>query len=192
MSLKVPEMRRSATIDVVSIGSAVAEPGQRRAIGAQQEDRLDEIAARLLDGERGQRAVVAGAFGHHAVDRQAELLVDLRERELGHGAVAAALVGQQVERMGDRRLAALDRDVHDQPSTAMLRGSAKSCDPAVKTTSTPQGKSAWLSVHACQKSAPSPPTATALSPAIPGPRQRRAVPAPSTGTSITRVAERSG
>jgi hypothetical protein len=36
----------------------VAEAGQRGAIGAHQEDRLDEIAARLHDGEGGKFLVV--------------------------------------------------------------------------------------------------------------------------------------
>jgi hypothetical protein len=35
-------------------GQRIAEARQGRAIGAQQEDRLDQVAARLLDGERGQ------------------------------------------------------------------------------------------------------------------------------------------
>ena len=55
----------------------IAEARQGRAIGAQQEDGLDQVAARLLDGERGERAVVAGALGHHAIDGEPELLVDL-------------------------------------------------------------------------------------------------------------------
>jgi hypothetical protein len=96
-------------------GQRIAEARQGRAIGAQQEDRLDQVAARLLDGECGQGAVVAGAFGHHAIDRQPELLVDLVQRELGDGAIAAALVGHEIERMDDRRLAALDRDIHVRP-----------------------------------------------------------------------------
>ncbi len=41
---------------------AVAEAGQGGAEGAHEEDRLDEIAARLLDGERGERAVIKRAF----------------------------------------------------------------------------------------------------------------------------------
>ena len=117
----------------------IAEARQGRAVGAQQEDRLDQIAARLLDGERGQRAVVAGALGHDAVDGETELLVDLVEREFGNIPIAAPLVGDQIERMGDGRFATLDRDVHDQASTAMPRGSATSCEPAANTTSTPQG-----------------------------------------------------
>ncbi len=93
----------------------VAEAGQGRAIGAQQEDRLDQVAARLLDRQCRKRAVVAGAFGHHAVDREAQLLVDLVEREFGQVTRPAALVGQQVERVGDRRLSTFYRDVHVRP-----------------------------------------------------------------------------
>ena len=74
-----------------------AEARQGRAIGAQQEDRLDEVAARLLDGKRCEAAVVAGALGHHAIDGESQLLVDLFQRKLGDVAIAAALVGQEFE-----------------------------------------------------------------------------------------------
>ena len=93
----------------------VAEARQGGAVGAQQEDRLDQVAARLLDGERGQLAVVARALGHHAIDGERELLVDLLERELRHVAVAAPPVGQQLERVVDGRLAALDCHIHVRP-----------------------------------------------------------------------------
>ena len=90
----------------------IAEARQGRAIGAQQEDGLDQVATRLLDGECGERTVVAGALGHHAIDGEPELLVDLFQRELGDVAIAAALVGHKVEGMGDGRLAPFDCDVH--------------------------------------------------------------------------------
>ena len=47
---------------------AGAEARQRGAEGADQEDRLDQIAARLLDGERRELAVIERAFAHDAVD----------------------------------------------------------------------------------------------------------------------------
>src|SRR5262245_28250204 len=72
-------------------GPRGAEAGQRRAIRAQQEDGLYEIAASLLDGERRQLAVVERALGHHAIHRETELLLDLDQRELGHGGVAATV-----------------------------------------------------------------------------------------------------
>ena len=59
-----------------------AEARQRGAEGAHQEDRLDQVAARLLDRERGEFAVVQRAFGHHAVDAERELLGDLGQRQL--------------------------------------------------------------------------------------------------------------
>src|SRR5262249_39786252 len=43
--------------------TADAQPRQRGAKRAQQEDRLYEIAPRLLDGQRGQAPVVDGALG---------------------------------------------------------------------------------------------------------------------------------
>ena len=59
----------------------------------------------------------------------------------------------------------------------MLRGSAKSAVPAVKTRSTPQGNSAWLAAHVAART---PRRARrprrSLAPAMPGPRQRRAAP----------------
>src|SRR5262249_16006815 len=112
------------------------------AIGAHQEDRFDQIAARLLDGKCCKTTVVARAFGHHAVDRQPKLLVDLLQREFRQVAVAAALLAQKFEGISDGRFAALDWDVHDQPPGAMAGGSASNCEPAAKTMSTPQGKSA--------------------------------------------------
>jgi hypothetical protein len=60
-----------------------AEARQRGAIGADQEDRLDHVAARLLDRERGDAPVVERALAHHAIDRQRQLLVDLRRRDSG-------------------------------------------------------------------------------------------------------------
>ena len=67
----------------------IAEARQGGAIGAHQEDRLDQVALRLLDGERGEVAVVERALRHHPVDGEAELLVDLRDGEFRHARIAA-------------------------------------------------------------------------------------------------------
>ena len=86
----------------VSIGSRGAEARQRRAEGAHQEDRLDQVAARLLDRERRELAVVERAFGHDPVDRKRELLGDLLERELRHRRIAAPLMREQPMGILDR------------------------------------------------------------------------------------------
>jgi hypothetical protein len=89
-----------------------AEPRQRGAIRADEEDRLDQVAARLFDRERGQLAVVERALGHHPVAGERELLGNLLEREFGHGRIAAALLRQQPVRVVDGAFAAFDRDIH--------------------------------------------------------------------------------
>lgn len=94
---------------------AVAEPRQRRAVGAQQKDGLHHVARGLLDGERGQFGVVDRALGHHAVDRELELLADLAHRQLRRAGVAAALVGQQPVAGEDGGFPALDGNVHLKP-----------------------------------------------------------------------------
>ena len=52
---------------------ARAEARQRRAVGPQQEDRFDQVAARLLDRQRRECAVVERSLGHHPVDRERQL-----------------------------------------------------------------------------------------------------------------------
>ncbi len=97
-----------------------AEPGQCRPVGADQEDRLDHVATGLLDSDGREVRVVERAFRHDAVDGAAELLADLRRRQLGHRFLAAALVRQQPMGVVDGALAALDRDVH-QPASPRMR-----------------------------------------------------------------------
>ena len=73
---KVLEGRRNSPANVHGRGVdwlAGAEARQRRAERAQQEDRLDQVAARLLDRERGQLAIVERTLGHHPVDCEREL-----------------------------------------------------------------------------------------------------------------------
>ena len=184
-------MRRTATMRAVSIGTDVAEARQGRAIGAQQEDRLDQIAARLLDRQRRELAVVERAFGHHAVDRQAELLVDLLERELRHGAVAAPFLGEQPSALAMAVSPPLTA-TYMSASTAMLRGSAQQLraggedeiDAAgeqrlvgapMRARSRRAGRRRRRSPHLDAGAAPSAGRADA-----------------SAGTSMTRVVERSG
>ena len=102
----------------VSIGLRVAEARQRGAIGAHQEDRLDHVAARLDDGERGQFPVVERAFAHHPVDAERQLLDDLVEPQRRHRTVAAAAVGKQAVGIGDCGLAAFYRDIHLTPPSS--------------------------------------------------------------------------
>ncbi len=104
-----------------------AEARQRRAERAQQENRLDHVAARLLDGKRRELAVVQRALGHHAIDGEAELSGNLVQREFGNLTVAAALMRQQAMGVLDGALASLDGDIHalaslcDQPRGAGYR-----------------------------------------------------------------------
>src|SRR6516165_5866094 len=71
-----------------------AETWQGRAIGTQQEDCLDQVATRLLDGKCGKIWIVDGALTHHAVDGEGELLTNLRGRQLGHVKGTAPLFGE--------------------------------------------------------------------------------------------------
>src|SRR5215475_4023898 len=71
-----------------------AETWKGRAIGTQQEDRLDQVAARLLDSKCGKIWIVDGALAHDAVDGEGELLANLRGRQLGHVKRAAPLFGE--------------------------------------------------------------------------------------------------
>ena len=96
-----------------------AEAGERGAVGADQENRLDHVAARLFDGERRELAVVERALAHHPVDRERELLGNLREAELRHGGIAAARLGEQRVRVLDGAFSAFDCDVHQAGSIAV-------------------------------------------------------------------------
>ena len=93
-----------------------AEARQGGAEGADQEDRLDHVAARLLDRKRSELAVEKRAFAHHPIDREAELAGDLRKRELGNIWIAAPLMRQQAMGVLDGAFASLDRDIHASTS----------------------------------------------------------------------------
>ena len=124
-----------------------AEARQRGAERAHQEDRLDHVAARLLDGERRQFAVVQRALGHDAVDAERKLLGDLGQRHLGNVTVAAPLMRQQAMGVLDGAFASLDGNVHAQPPLAasrVVRGIATIASSWTSTTSMPRGNSVTL------------------------------------------------
>ncbi|GCU41420.1 hypothetical protein HmCmsJML041_04063 [Escherichia coli] len=61
---------------------------QRGAVGAQQENRLDVIAAGLFQRQRGQLAVGNTPFGHHATSRQGKRTVNLGAARFRHSRIA--------------------------------------------------------------------------------------------------------
>ena len=105
-------MRRSQAIVPVSTGTDAAEARQGGAIGADQEDRLDQIAARLLDRQRGKVGIVKRPLGHHPVDGQRQLLADLRDGQLRNARIAAPFLGQPGMGVVDGLLAPLDGHIH--------------------------------------------------------------------------------
>src|SRR5262249_42178597 len=160
---------------------------------AQEKDRFDQVSPRLLDGERRQLAVVKRSLGHHAIDRERELLRYLIERNLCDGAIAASDVREQ--RMGvlDRARAALDRHIHRQPRLdATERGSAATASGETRIRSTPRGKSARLAAILAGKSGGSGCAEKLCTSAMPGPASNKRCPVPKLSTWSTSVAERSG
>ncbi len=126
------------------------EPRQRGAKGAQQENRFDHVAAGLLDGQRREFAIVQRALRHHPIDTKAELLRDLRQRDLRDFAIAATLMRQQPMSVLDGAFASLDRNIHPQPSftaSRVVRGMATTAASDTSTISTPRGNSAWLAAN---------------------------------------------
>ena len=89
-----------------------AETRQGGAEGADQEDRLDHVATRLLDRQRSELAIVQRAFAHHPIDGKAELAGDLRKREFSNIAIAAPLMREQAMGILDGAFASLDGDIH--------------------------------------------------------------------------------
>src|SRR6516162_25689 len=170
-----------------------AQARARGAKRAQEKDRFDQVSARLLDGERRQLAVVQRALGHHAVDRERELLRYLLERNLGNAAIAAPHVREQ--RMGvlDRARAAFNRDIHRQPRVdATERGSAATASGETRIMSTPRGKSARLAAMRAWKSGGNGCAEKLWTSAMPGPESSKRCPVPKRSTWSTSVAERSG
>ncbi len=133
-----------------------AQAGQGGAVSAQQKNRLHQVAGGLLDCQCGQFRVVDRAFGHDPVDRQPELLADLRHAEFGQRGVAPALAIQQRMAVEDGGFSALDGNVHAQVSLGVvirvLRGKPTRSSALARKQSTPHGKLAWLSAH-CAKNA---------------------------------------
>ncbi len=151
---EVLERGRQATVELHVRGvdgQAGAEARQRGAIGAQQEDRFDQIARRLLDRQRSQLRVVQRPFAHDPCYRQRQLLTDLLDVEFSDAGVATTPAGQQAVSVIDGLFATLDRDVHQAHScTRVLRGKPSSRLPETKNTSSPQGKTLRAS-RAAQK-----------------------------------------
>src|SRR5215831_18330181 len=107
--------RRDAAADRHALGCdrlAHSEAAQGGAERAQQERGFDQIALRLLDRERGEIAIVERSLAHHAIDAEAELLANLRRRELGDRRIASPLLGEQPVRCANGGLAALDDHRH--------------------------------------------------------------------------------
>src|SRR5258708_14181739 len=120
-----------------------AEARQRGAEGADQEDRLDHVAARLFHGERREFAIIQRALGHDPIDTERELFGYLGEREFRNVTIAAALMRQQAMGVLDGASASLDRNIHAQPPLAtsrIVRGIATMASSWTSTTSMPRGK----------------------------------------------------
>ncbi len=109
-------------------GLGGAEARQGGAEGAHEERRLDEIAARLLDGQGREVAVVERALGHDAVDGERQLLADLGGRDFGDGRIAAAVVGEEPVGIVDGAFATLDGDVHGSGLHGDAGGARQGCD----------------------------------------------------------------
>ena len=107
---------------MVSTGRAGAQARQGGAIGADQEDRLDQITARLFDRERRQVGIKKRALGHHPVHGQGQLLADLRDRQYGDRGIAPPLLGQPGMCIVDGAFATFHGHIHQV--TFVLRGRA--------------------------------------------------------------------
>ena len=116
---------------------------QGRAIGAHQESRLDRVALRLLQGERGQILIIERALVHDAGDGQLHLLADLACLQFWRCGVATTLLRDQVMGRSDCGLAPFDSHIHQCASSSSIveRGSPTIRVPATKSTSTPRGNS---------------------------------------------------
>ena len=85
---------------------------QRGSIGADEEDRFDQIAPRLLDRKSRKVGIVKRAFGHDTVDSKAELLANLRDAELGDSRVTPAFFGKPGMGVLNCPLAPFDGYIH--------------------------------------------------------------------------------
>ena len=66
----------------------VAKAWQRGPIGPKHKDRFLQIPSRLLNRQRGEVPVIAGAFPHYPIYRKGKLLPKLLRGHLGHRVVA--------------------------------------------------------------------------------------------------------
>lgn len=113
---------------------------QGGAIGAQQENRLHQIAAGLFDGQRRQLAIVDAAFGHHPIHRQPQLLFDLFRADRRQRLVAAPQLFLQLMGGLNGFFAPFYRYVHQHTSTRVVRGIASRRSPQVSKISSPSEK----------------------------------------------------
>ena len=135
-------------------GARGTEPGQGGAIGTDQKDCLDQVAACLLDRQRSKIGIIKRAFRHHAVHGQSKLLADLRDRQFLNRRVAPSLFRQPGMGVVDRALPAFDRHIHQRASfsacgpapvcTHVDLGKAAMRLPQVNRKSSPSGNNAWL------------------------------------------------
>src|SRR5712664_243855 len=129
------------------------EARQSGAERAQQENRFDHVAARLLDREGCEFAIV--------------------QRDFGNVAITATLVRQQPMGVLDGAFASLDGDIHVQPPFAtsrVVRGIATMVSSATSTTSMPRGNSVWLILSRSNRSAGWIAACITATPSMPGPR----------------------
>src|ERR1700722_8392966 len=172
-----------------------AETRQGGAERPDQKDRLDHVAARLLDGECREFAIVQRAFRHYAVDREAELPGYLIERHFRNAAIAAALMREQTMGVLDGAFASLDGDIHVQPPFAtnrVVRGIATMLSPWTSTTSIPRGNSAALTASRSNRSAGWIAARKTAVPSMPGPRNSRLSPRGRPATCRVRALHRRG
>ncbi|MNI16989.1 hypothetical protein D3C73_703450 [compost metagenome] len=113
----------------------IAEPGQGGAIGAQQEDRLDQVAARLAHGKRCKRTVIKRGLRHHPIDGKAELFGNLVDRDGGERTIATASVGEKPVSVADGSLATFDGNIHGllslrtKPRSSSCGAGTENCVP---------------------------------------------------------------
>ena len=96
---------------------AYRELRQRGAVGAQQENCFDVIAAGLFQRQRRQFAVGNAAFGHHAIHRKIKLLFNLGDAQFRQIGIAPASALLQGVSGVDRLLAPFHGNVHQHTST---------------------------------------------------------------------------
>ena len=122
------------------------EAGNRGAPGAQQKDGFDVIAAGLLQRQRRQLAIGDAAFGHHPVNGQVQLLLNLGDAQFGQFFIAPSSVFLQGMGGGDRLFAPFNGNVHQHTSTWVVRGMASRRSPQVRIRSMPSGNGCGRSV----------------------------------------------